>query len=128
MISLSFCALPPLSVLEGVRVVSARLQYQVTGLLFVFVALGAIWLLMRSLGLVVPRLQRGSGGAAFAEGDELAIEPGVLVAIFAAAAEAIEGDIRIVAITPEFPAGHAEDIFAWSHEGRRQHFESHKVR
>ena len=122
----AFLASPSVGALAGSRVLIAALLYQVNGLVFVFIALGAIWLLMRSLGWILGHLQRGS--AAAVNDDEAPINPEVLVAIFAAAAEEIDGEVRIVAITREDQADNTDGIFAWSHEGRRQHFESHKIR
>ncbi|HLP06673.1 MAG TPA: OadG family protein [Opitutaceae bacterium] len=112
------------------------ITYQVVGLVVVFSALGAIWLLMELMGALfraadarrarpLPAAPLPSTATATA-GD---LRPELIAVITAAVHSSIDSAATIVAITPV--AAHQEtnlNLLAWSSEGRRQIFASHKLR
>ncbi len=114
------------------------ITYQLVGLLVVFSALGSIWALMELMGaifraadarraraLAAAPASRPASPAASGE----SVRPEVVAVITAAVYASIDASATIVAITPVSP--HPEpnlNLLAWSGEGRRQIFASHKLR
>ncbi|HUL54868.1 MAG TPA: hypothetical protein VLT83_15810 [Opitutaceae bacterium] len=101
------------------------MNYQTVGL---FVLLGTLlylgWMvnrLSRTLRLLQERAAPPARGSSPTPAG--AVEPGVVAAIAAAVAVVVRGRHRIVAVHPDAEAQHA-----WSAEGRREIYHSHKVR
>jgi Na+-transporting methylmalonyl-CoA/oxaloacetate decarboxylase gamma subunit len=127
-------ALPPLGFLPEYPTVLETLGYQVVGLAVVFTALGLIWLLLEAMGMWFRRaaVRAAQPAATPAIPPPAAPEPSqpappdkppVAVIIAAAVHTALGGRRhRVVSITA------APDHQAWSVEGRRHIFSSHKVR
>ncbi len=114
------------------------ITYQVIGLLVVFTALGSIWLMMELMGLIFrsveqraaqkAELARPPVPVAAAPAVDEAIGADLIAVITAAAYSAMQAGDHIVAI---HPVGHGHEniqLLAWSSEGRRHIFASHKVR
>jgi len=104
------------------------MNYQAVGLLILLGALVYLWLMVnrlnRTLRLLEQRAARpGSVPTALATPPVDATEDGVVAAIAAAVALVIGRPHRIVAVHPDAEAQHA-----WSAEGRREIYHSHKVR
>lgn len=114
---------------------SESLQFQFTGLVVVFVALGSIWGLTELTGSFFKRAAARAPQAAPVSAavstpaspppaattpDETS--PEILAVIAAAIHASIDGPLRIHSVTP---IEHPRD---WAQEGRRQIFASHKVR
>lgn len=110
------------------------LEYQVTGLVVVFLALGSLWVLLEIMGrffrrrlpAAAPALKRPTTAAIpadIAAPEPLGPTPALLAAISAAVHVALAGRAhRIAAIQP------APVAAAWAAEGRREIFSSHRVR
>ncbi len=112
------------------------LQFQFTGLIVVFVALGSIWGLLETTGWIFRRLtplQSGTpavqpapapSAAATTPGQAVPAEvpPEILAVIAAAVHVMTDGQPhRIITVTPHDPS------FDWAREGRRAIFASHKT-
>jgi hypothetical protein len=112
------------------------LQFQLTGLIVVFIALGSIWGLMEIMGWAFRRLAitqaatpstaaspivaNEASPAPVAEPAEIPVE--IFVIIAAAVHVMTDGKPhRIVTVTPHDPS------FDWAREGRRAIFASHKT-
>jgi Na+-transporting methylmalonyl-CoA/oxaloacetate decarboxylase gamma subunit len=117
--------------------------YQVSGWLVVLLAIVALWLMIEGAHAVIRR----HTAAALAPEPVVVAQPAVapatpvqaapvedrpaaeIVAVIAAAVDqALQGRGRIVSITPLGGASGAGTAQAWSGEGRRSLFASHKVR
>ena len=113
------------------------LRFQTVGFILVMVALGLIALILISMGYFfkktgnqkrttitdAPSLEKLT--------DAAREDPHVLLAIIAAAVDSvIKNSHRIVSIRPVDTCQASGELYlqAWSIEGRRQHFESHKIR
>jgi len=116
------------------------ISYQAVGLIVVFTALGSIWGLMELMGWIfraaerratenVPVAAKAEPAELFVEPVTHAVSPQVLAVITAAAHDCLQVGERIVSITPieHLPQGDV-NLLAWSSEGRRQIFASHKLR
>jgi Na+-transporting methylmalonyl-CoA/oxaloacetate decarboxylase gamma subunit len=115
------------------------ISYQVVGLLVVFAALGSIWLLMELMGFIFRSIEarrQAKAAAAFAAAPavpldlpSVGVRPEIIAVITAAAHTNLRAGEHIVAIHP-LGRDHDQEVRvgAWSSEGRRQHFGSHKVR
>lgn len=117
------------------------ISYQFVGLIVVFAALGTIWGLMELMGWAFRTVACRTAARAPTERPFLAEEPAArelappgvspeLIAVITAAAhECLQAGEHIVCILPvdRLPP---EDVnlLAWSSEGRRQIFASHKLR
>lgn len=107
------------------------MNYQAVGLLIMLGALVYLWLtvnrLNRTLRLLEQRtahpVSASPAPSALATPPADAIEEGVVAAIAAAVALVVRRPHRIVAVHPDAEAQHA-----WSAEGRREIYHSHKVR
>ncbi len=101
------------------------IHYQIAGLLLVLGALAYLWLAVSRLGRVVRSLEQRLAPPAPAQAapGAPAIDEGVVAAIAAAVAVVIRGRHRIIAVQPESSAQRA-----WSAEGRREIYLSHRVR
>jgi hypothetical protein len=105
------------------------MNYQTLGLLILLGALTYLWLVVNRLNRTVRLL--GQRALPSVPARPAPIEPagaevldeGVVAAIAAAVAVVIRVPHRIVAVHPDFGAQHA-----WSAEGRREIYLSHKVR
>lgn len=117
------------------------ISYQLVGLIVVFSALGSIWGLMELMGWVFRAVARRTEARVLAERPLSAVEPvlgelvpsGVspelLAVITAAAHECLQAGEHIVSIIPVDRMTPADvNLLAWSSEGRRQIFASHKLR
>jgi len=128
---------PPLAVTELSKDFLDQVAFQATGILIVLGTLSGIWIAVVALGQVL-RLFSGSGVKApsQAQADRAAsmgalpeatppevADPRVIAAISAAVHTALRGRARIVSIVPQ--AAHSQ---VWSHEGRRDIYQSHRVR
>lgn len=129
--------LPPLAFLPEYPTVLETLGYQAVGLIVVFTALGLIWLMLEAMGAWFRRLAARPAKPAAAPAAATpaspppepaavalaAVEPPLAVIIAAAVHTVMRGRRhRVVSITP------APEHQAWSVEGRRHIFSSHKVR
>ncbi len=117
------------------------IRYQFVGLIVVFAALGSIWGLMELMGWVFRTVDRRTVACAPAERPFSVGEPAVgglassgvtpelLAVITAAAHECLQAGEHIVCIIPvdHLTPGDV-NLLAWSSEGRRQIFASHKLR
>lgn len=132
------------------------LQYQVVGLIVVLAALAMLWLICELGGVAfrsarVREVRSLGGGEVFDdEGDEPAIRAAIMAAVHATLGPghrivsaapiqcggAVEAAV-VAAVHATLGQGHRvvsvqmrHDLAgsAWSAEGRRQHFQSHKVR
>jgi hypothetical protein len=102
------------------------MNYQTLGLLILLGALTYLWLVVNRLSRTVRLLgQRPlpSGPARPETTAAEVLDEGVVAAIAAAVAVVIKVPHRIVAVHPDSGAQHA-----WSAEGRREIYLSHKVR
>jgi hypothetical protein len=114
------------------------ISYQAVGLIVVFVALGTIWIAMEAMGTVfrafdARRMKKNTAAAVtpFPPQNGVAgggITPEIVAVITAAVFASTDHGEHIVAIYPV--SGHEPNfnLLAWSSEGRRQIFASHKVR
>lgn len=113
------------------------ISYQVVGLFVVFTALGSIWLLMEGMGFVFRGVERrkklnlalATPAAPLPAAAPAGIAPELIAVITAAAHASLQAGEHIVSIVPleRYPQPNIQ-LLAWSSEGRRQHFGSHKVR
>lgn len=132
-------SIPPLAFLPEHPTVLETLGYQAVGLIVVFTALGLIWIMLETMGAwfrrlaarpaklaVAPAITAAAPAApseALAKDGPSQSEPPVAVIIAAAVHTVMRGRRhRIVSITT------APEHQAWSVEGRRHIFSSHKVR
>jgi hypothetical protein len=111
------------------------MTYQVAGLLLILGLLAYLWLTVSRLGRTIRSLEARFGmPAATPLLTPVAVAPspapvaagmdeGVVAAIASAVAVMIRGRHRIVAVQPESSAQRA-----WSAEGRREIYRSHRVR
>lgn len=120
--SLPFAAMPARMEL------GESLVYQLNGLIVVFAALSAIWLLLEVTGAYFKRQAAATVAPAAAPAapppaapDEV-LAPELVAAITAAVHTAVGAGCRIEAIVPAGATGE------WAHEGRRQIFASHQLR
>ena len=116
------------------------IRYQAVGLIVVFAALGSIWGLMELMGWIFRAVERrevaratesatAEPSALLVEPTTCSISPQVLAVITAAAHDCLQAGDRIVSIVPVAPVPHGDvNLLAWSSEGRRQIFASHKLR
>jgi len=117
------------------------LSYQAVGLIVVFTALGSIWGLLELMGWIFRAAERRAAAARAAapvleqepvlllEPGTHAISPQVVAVITAAAHECLQAGDRIVSIMPVHLQPNVDvNLLAWSGEGRRQIFASHKLR
>ncbi len=116
------------------------ISYQAVGLIVVFTALGSIWGLLELMGWIFRAAERRA--AARVTEPVLEAEPGLLLepgmdgispqvvaVITAAAHECLQAGERIVSIMPVHLQPNVDvNLLAWSGEGRRQIFASHKLR
>jgi Na+-transporting methylmalonyl-CoA/oxaloacetate decarboxylase gamma subunit len=110
------------------------LQFQLTGLLVVLAALALLWIFLETTGAVFRRIERAkpeaAGEKAPATGKPGEI-PAAHVAILAAAIhEAVGSAHTILGIREVHTSDELQNaqLLAWSAEGRRQIFSSHRVR
>lgn len=111
-------------------------RFQSIGFLIVFAALALLALILSAMGWFFKRSGAGTpatgAGLTFTKSWESTQEdPHELVAVITAAVYAtIEESHRIVSIHPVVDGKVMGELYlqAWSVEGRRQHFASHKVR
>ena len=102
------------------------LAFQLNGLMVVFIALGAIWGLMELSGVIFRSQQRRQIAAPVRpavipeKSDE--VSPEILAVIAAVVATVINQPHRIHRVSTETP------LLDWAREGRREIFDSHKVR
>jgi hypothetical protein len=107
------------------------MNYQAVGLLIMLGALVYLWLTVNRLSRTLRLLEQRAAHpvpvppapSALATPPADAIEEGVVAAIAAAVALVVRRPHRIVAVHPDAEAQHA-----WSAEGRREIYHSHKVR
>ena len=116
------------------------ISYQAVGLIVVFTALGLIWGLMELMGWIfrtaerrattrIPEPMMAEQPALLIEPMTHAVSPQVLAVITAAVHECLQAGERIVSIMPVAHLPQADvNLLAWSSEGRRQIFASHKLR
>lgn len=131
-------ALPIAASLPDKPGVLEAISYQVVGLIVVFTALGSIWLLMEGMGMVFREVERRKQlKLSLAIQPELraaskapsGIAPELIAVITAAAHASLQAGEHIISIVPvERDSDRNIQLLAWSSEGRRQHFGSHKVR
>jgi hypothetical protein len=107
------------------------MNYQAVGMLIMLGALVYLWLTVNRLNRTLRLLEQRTAHpvpspatpAASATPPADALEEGVVAAIAAAVALMVRRPHRIVAVHPDAEAQHA-----WSTEGRREIYHSHKVR
>jgi len=136
LLHLSYFA-PPFAVADLPKDFLDQAAFQATGILIVLGTLSGIWIAVVALGRVL-RLFSGSGVLApsHAQANRAAsveaplqptpsevADPRVIAAISAAVHTALRGRARIVSIVPQ--AAHSQ---VWSQEGRRDIYQSHRVR
>jgi hypothetical protein len=105
------------------------MNYQTVGMLIMLGALGYLWLMVNRLSGTVRILEQRALPPVptkptlpvMSAAD--ALDEGVVAAIAAAVAVVVRVPHRIVAVHPDYGAQHA-----WSAEGRREIYLSHKVR
>jgi hypothetical protein len=107
------------------------MNLQTLGTLLLLGALVYLWLTVNRLSQAVRLLEQRAlppapakpAPAAPVPPAEKVMDPGVLAAIAAAVAMVVRQPHRIIAVQPESEAQHA-----WSAEGRREIYHSHRVR
>lgn len=105
------------------------MNHQTVGMLIMLGALGYLWLMVIRLSRTVRILEQRALAPAPANpappvtSAADALDEGVVAAIAAAVALVIRVPHRIVAVHPDYGAQHA-----WSAEGRREIYHSHKIR
>ena len=114
------------------------LRFQTVGFIIVIAALGLIALILISMGYffknsVSQKPATFAGVTPVGKPSDTARkeEPEVILAVIAAAVDSvISNSHRIVSIRPVDAGQAAGNLYlqAWSIEGRRQHFASHKIR
>ena len=105
------------------------MNHQTVGMLILLGALGYLWLMVNRLSGTVRILEQRARPpvptkptpSVMSAAD--ALDEGIVAAIAAAVAVVIRVPHRIVAVHPDYGAQHA-----WSAEGRREIYLSHKVR
>lgn len=114
------------------------LRFQAVGLVIVLSALGLIALSLHFIGRLFEKFENQKQSSAtdrnslekstnFSQEEDL----NLLVAIIASAVDAtMDNSHRIVTIKPVVDSKAANELYlqAWSMEGRREHFASHKIR
>lgn len=108
------------------------LQFQVVGFMIVMTVLISLWLVIQVVGAVFTRIKNNRPAPKETPADPLP-SPGIEAAapnaetvalITAAVHTVLDGHYRILSISEHFE----DKLGAWSAEGRRQIFSSHKVR
>jgi hypothetical protein len=101
------------------------MNYQAVGMLILLGVLIYLWWTVSRLSRTLRLLERRATAPVSASTPPPAgaPEPGVVAAIAAAVALVVKGRHRIVAVHPDAEAQHA-----WSAEGRREIYHSHRVR
>ncbi len=114
-----------------------NLRFQTVGFAIVLVALGLLALVLGLTGWLFKKreAQKAASAARTAPGKSLALrqaeDPHELLAVITAAVYSTVGEShRIVSIRPVTNGKIIGELYlqAWSMEGRRQHFASHKIR
>ena len=114
-----------------------NLRFQTVGFIIVLVALGLLTLVLISIGGLFKKWegQKAASAAGATPEKSLALrqeeDPHELLAVIAAAVYSAIGDShRIVSVRPVINGKIIGELYlqAWSMEGRRQHFASHKIR
>lgn len=95
------------------------MQFQLVGFTVVMVALAGLWFCLRILGLLFPKPMKRMAVPGKVE------IPGELIAVITAAIHVVEKRPYRIHVIEE---ADQQRIVAWSREGRRQIFSSHKVR
>ncbi len=112
-------------------------RFQVVGFLVVMVSLGLIALMLGFMGYCFKksgsRKRQATVAATLPEKPLPPVQeddPELVAVIAAAVGSVINGSHRIVSIRPVDTGGVSGELYlqAWSMEGRRQHFASHKIR
>lgn len=134
-LSVSF-VLPPLAV--DLPVLLDQVAFQAAGMSIVLGALTGIWIAVAALSRVLRFLRldevkpakngnpvptRPVLAAAVATEGSSPLDPSLVAAISAAVHVSLRGRARVVSIVPQ--AAHSP---VWSHEGRRDIYQSHRVR
>ncbi len=113
------------------------LRFQAVGFLVVMVSLGLIALMLGLMGYCFKksgnRKRQATVAATLPEKplpDVREDDPELVAVIAAAVGSVIKGSHRVVSIRPVDTGGVSGELYlqAWSMEGRRQHFASHKIR
>jgi hypothetical protein len=105
------------------------MNHQTVGMLIMLGALGYLWLMVIRLSRTVRILEQRAlppaptNPAPPVTSAADALDEGIVAAIAAAVALVIRVPHRIVAVHPDYGAQHA-----WSAEGRREIYHSHKIR
>ncbi len=133
--------IPLAAALPAKPTISDAIQYQLVGLIVVFTALCSIWLILELMGVVFRFLERQrkarEAAALVSAVPDLEttsvddnIGPEVVAVISAAVYASLEAGAHIVSIMPIDRTAPPRDLqlMAWSSEGRRQIFASHKIR
>ena len=116
----------PLATLPAYPSIPESLAFQLNGLIVVFIALGAIWGLMELSGVIFRSQHRRQKAESVRptvvqeRTDE--VSPEILAVIAAVVATVISQPHRIHRVSTESP------LRDWAREGRREIFDSHKVR
>ena len=114
-----------------------NLRFQTVGFIIVLAALGLLTLVLISIGWLFKKweAQKAASAAGTTPENSLALrqeeDPHELLAVIAAAVYSAIGEShRIVSIRPVINGKIIGELYlqAWSMEGRRQHFASHKIR
>ncbi len=114
-----------------------NLRFQTVGFIIVLVALGLLTLVLISIGGLFKKweAQKAASAAGTTPENSLALrqeeDTHELLAVIAAAVYSAIGEShRIVSIRPVINGKIIGELYlqAWSMEGRRQHFASHKIR
>ncbi|TVR48682.1 MAG: hypothetical protein EA425_13895 [Puniceicoccaceae bacterium] len=127
---------PPVLALSEHPTLLEDIQYQLVGFFIVLLTLISIWLTLEVLGrLFRAAAARKAAAAEAAAADAAArpdpLEPQVVAAIAAAVDVVVRDPHRILSVTlaPDQPSSlPSVQQTAWSVEGRRQIYSSHKVR
>ncbi|MDD2763697.1 MAG: OadG family transporter subunit [Opitutaceae bacterium] len=118
-----------LAELTGMPTFLQNVSYQVVGMLIVLAALGLLSLAVSLLGWLLPVVKRQPAPAAAAPAVDRpaplveGADGRILAAIAAAVASVVSRPHRIVMVKPD-----PEAQQAWSAEGRRAIYQSHKIR
>jgi Na+-transporting methylmalonyl-CoA/oxaloacetate decarboxylase gamma subunit len=109
------------------------LRFQFVGFMIVMLVLTTLWLLIRLVGTVFKAIPKKAGTLpaevpTTAGAGDGGPPPEIVAAIAAAVHIVVKEPHRIVSIHPQISTQAAVNMNAWSAEGRRHIFSSHRVR
>lgn len=127
----------PFATMQAYTSFLENLRFQTVGFIIVLVSLGLLTLVLIAIGWLFKKREAQKAASAVRTTPEKSLalrqaeDPHELLAVIAAAVYSAIGEShRIVSIRPVINGKIIGELYlqAWSMEGRRQHFASHKIR